>query len=533
MDTELLQSYASHLKARGLRSWRLYEQAARRFLDWLSARNIILSQVDPGLLHEYLCHRRPPEHRPATMKAVADRLRNFFRYAVSKKLAAEDTTQGVSHRWLDIPGGLPGYQGVLRRFFRKPSDILRFRLPLFAPHWESYLTLLLEQGYSRGSLHRVLEDSGHFHRYLEGSRVRRLSQITPRLVEAFLRHKQRQFRRAHGRPIPELYLRNIRSRLKGFLAHAWRRRRRTPSRSDATKGRALIPDSLLDAYLDFCRDHRGLRPITQSGYHRELLRLRCFLGRREISGLRKLAPADLDAFLMRRSKSMSPRGLQGVATVLRSFLRYLHLHDRIPRDLAAAIVSPSRFRADLRPKYLPWRQVEKLLGNVDRSTAAGKRDYAILVLLACHGLRAREAAAIRVEDVDCAKRCLRLRHRKNGTVADVPISERAAEALRDCLNARRQCACPELFLTDCAPVRPLSAVALSCVAGRHLRRSFGGRGGAYALRHSFAKALLDRGARLHDIGALLGHKSLRSTLIYTRIATEDMREVADNYAAWL
>jgi site-specific recombinase XerD len=511
----------------------LYEQAARRFLAWLSARNIILPQVDPGLLHEYLCSRRSPERRPATMKAVADRLRNFFRYAVFKKLAAEDPTQGVSHRWLDVPGGLPGYQGVLRRIFRKPSDILKFHLPLFAPHWESYLALLLEQGYARTSLHWVLAHNGHFHRYLVDRRVGRLSQVTPRLVEAFLGHKRRQFRRAHRRPVPELYLRNIRSRLNGFLAHAWRHRPRAASRPGMTKGRALIPDSLLDAYLDFCRDHRGLRPVTQASYYRELQRLRSFLGHRKIGDLRQLAPADLDAFLLRRSRSLSARGMQSVATALRSFLRYLHLHDLISRNLAAAVVSPSRFHADLRPKYLPWRRIEELLGSVDRRTVAGKRDFAILVLLACHGLRAREAAAIRVEDVDCAKRCLRLRHRKNGTLADIPISERAAEALRDYLVARPERSCPDLFLTNCAPIRPLSSFALSGVAQRRLRATFGGRGGAYTLRHSFAKALLDRGAGLPDIGALLGHKSLRSTLIYTRIATEDMREVAANYAEWL
>jgi len=533
MSADLISSYADHLKRRGLRSWKVYDWATRHFLGWLSTRNMTLSQVDPALFHEYLRHRRSPEHRPATLRAVVDRLRFFFRYAISEKLAADDPTQGVSHRWLDVPGGLPGYQGVLRRIFRKPSHILRFRLPLFAPHWETYLTLLLEQGYSRTSLHGVLEHHAHFHRYLNSRRIRNFSQVTPRILEAFLRHKQRQFRRAHERPLPQMYLRNIRSRLMRFLVHARPQRRRVSSISVCHKGGALLPDNLLDAYLDFCRDHRGLRPITMSGYHRELLMLRAFLRRRGVHNLRTLAPADLDAFIMRRSRSMNPRALLAVATALRSLLRYLYLNDLIARDLAVSVISPSRFRADLRPKYLPWHQIEKLLGGVDRSTAAGKRDFAILMLLACHGLRAREVVGLRIEDVDCDKRCLRLRHRKNGTVADIPISERVVEALREYLAVRRYCAWPELFLTDCAPIKPLSGLALSCVAQRYLRRNLGRHGGAYVLRHSFAKALLDRGARLHDIGALLGHKSLRSTLIYTRIATEDMREVADNYAGWL
>ncbi|MFH1723661.1 MAG: tyrosine-type recombinase/integrase [Elusimicrobiota bacterium] len=533
MDADLLMSYADNLKGRGMRSWKLYIHAARRFLTWLSAKELILSQVDPGLMHEYLCHRRTPEHRPATLKAVVDRLRTFFRYAIFRKMVTDDPTQGVSHRWMDIPGGLPGYQGVLRRMFRKPSHILRFHLPLFAPHWESYLEMLLEQGYSKNSLYIVMEHNAHFHRYLAGRGVRRLSRVTPRLMEAFLRHKQRRFRQSHGRPMPESYLQLIRSRLRDFLAHAWRHRRRNPKKAGRSKGNALIADSLLNAYLDFCRDHGGLRPVTTRAYHRELLRLRSFLGRRGIRHLRDLAPTDLDAFLVRRSKSMGPKGLRSVASALRSFLRYLHLDDHIPRDLAGSVVSPSRFRADLRPKYLSWRRIEKFLDSVDRGTPTGKRDYAILVLLACHGLRAREAANLKIADIDFGNQSIRLRQRKNGTTVDIPISERAAEALRDYMAVRRDHGHVELFLTAPAPVKPLYGLALSNMVQRRLHAAFGGRGGAYLLRHSFAKALLDQGARLSDIGAMLGHKSLRSTLIYTRIATEDMREVSHNYAEWL
>lgn len=531
--TELLANYAKYLTARGLRSGKLYEQAARRFLFWLSAKNLVLSQVTPGLLHEYLCHRRSPEHRPATLRAVVNRLRGFFRYAVSEKLAVDDPTQGVSERWLDIPGGFPGYQGVLRRIFRKPSDIVRFRFPLFAPHWESYLALLLEQGYSKNSFYHVIEHSSHFHSYLAEQGIRSLNKVSPRILESFLRHRQRKFRQVHRRPMPEDYCQLIRSCLKGLLAHVGQQHRRTASKSRAINDTAVFPDSLLHAYLDFCRDHSGLKPATMLGYHRELLRLRSFMRRRGICSARKITPADLDAFLMRRSKSMNPRAMQSVTTALRSFLRYLYLNGHIHRDLAASVVSPSRYRADLRPKYLPWRRIEELLASVDRTTPTGKRDYAILVLLACHGLRAREAATLKVSDVDLGKRCLHLRHRKNGTVADIPISPRTTEALRDCLAEKRDNADGGLFLTAHAPIKPLSGSGISAVAQRYLRKSFGGRGGAYALRHSFAKALLDRGARLHDIGALLGHKSLRSTLIYTRIATEDMREVADNYAGWL
>lgn len=528
MDAALLACYCAHLEARGLRSWPLYKQAARRFLHWLSSKRLDLPDVTPTLLHEYLCHRRTSRPRIITIKHVLDRLRAFFRYAASEKLIVGDPTQGVSCAWLDVPGGLPAYQGALRRILRNPRDMLRFRLPLFAPHWEAYLEHLVERRYSRSSLWDVLAHNFHFHRYLATRGIGGLREITRGLFEDFLRHKRRVFLRARGYPMPEQYQRVIRCRIGRFLAFA-----HVPLFKAARGGERIQADGILGAYLEFCRDHGGLRPATRYGYYRELLKFRSFLGRRRFDDFNQLSVAELDAFLMRRSRSMGPRALRSVVTALRSFLRYLLLHGHVRRDLAGAVVRPSRFRDDLRPKYLPWRKVEELLAGIDRAEPRGKRDYAIVVLLACHGLRAREVAALKLDDLDLDNRFLRLRQRKNGATTDLPISERAVQALREHLAVRLGAGHPELFLTLAAPFWPLTCSAVGEVARRYLHRQFNGRGGAYVLRHSFAKAMLDRGARLPDIGALLGHRSLRSTLIYTRIATEDMREVARNYSEWL
>lgn len=527
MQDALVAGYTDYMKTRRLRSWRLYEQAVRRFQRWLSSKQLGLPDVTPALLHEYLCHRKTPEHRLSSIKNVLDRLRAFFRYAVSEKLVAGDPSLGVSCEWLGVPGGLPAYQGVLRRILRNPRDMLRFRLRLFEPHWEAYLEHLVERGYSRSSLWDVLAHNLHLHRYLARRGVRGLCDVTPALFEDFLQHKRRVFRRSRGYPMPEIYKRVIRCRVGRFLAFA-----RVPVYRALRDGSRIKAGGILGVYLDFCRDHGGLRPATRYAYYRELLKFRAFLRRRRC-GPKNIGTAELDAFLMLRSKSMSARSLRSVVTALRSFLRYLLLHGRIDRDLAGSIVRPSRYRDDLRPKYLPWRKIEELLGGMDRRTPTGKRDYAIVVLLACHGLRAREAAALTLDDLDLDNRFLRLRQRKNGATTDLPISERAAEALGEYLAFRLNAGHGALFLTVDAPFRPLTCSALSEVARRHLHRRFPGRGGAYVLRHSFAKAMLDRGARLSDIGAMLGHRSLRSTLIYTRIATEDMREVASNYAEWL
>ena len=152
--------------------------------------------------------------------------------------------------------------------------------------------------------------------------------------------------------------------------------------------------------------------------------------------------------------------------------------------------------------------------------------------MACHGLRTREVANLKVTDIDWEKHSIFLRHRKRGGAANLPITPQTEEALKDYLSVRPDCDAAEIFLTTFAPIKPLGKNISACVQ-RHVRRVFGDThrpSGAHMLRHSFAKALLDQGAPLHEVGSLLGHRTLRSTLIYTRINTEDLREVADNYA---
>lgn len=101
---------------------------------------------------------------------------------------------------------------------------------------------------------------------------------------------------------------------------------------------------------------------------------------------------------------------------------------------------------------------------------------------------------------------------------------------------RPKCSCLEVFLTIRAPLKPLGE-NLHSVAYHRLHQCFGRllipRGTRGVLRHSFAKLLLDRKAKLSQIMVLMRHKSARSTQTYTRVATEDLREVADNYANWL
>ncbi len=337
------------------------------------------------------------------------------------------------------------------KILHKPLTILKHTLPLFAPHWEEYIGLLLERGHSESHLRNVLNRNCHFHQYLVSRKMRCLTHVTPQLLSDFLRLEGARFRKVHGRSMPKHYLWKARGPIKGFLTYAFSRRNKHFLKHRKSPDSLVITDRLLDRYMDFCCIHRGLRLVTREGYRRDLLRLRSFLERRRIGRIQKVTLADLDDFLLHHSKHLGVRGLQSIATALRSFFRYLHLNGDISRDLAQNVLSPRRFHADLRPKYLPWKKIEQLLASVNRSNPGGKRDYAILVLLAYHGLRAREAAGMRIGDIDWIARSFLLRERKNGAAVQIPMSQETTVALRDYMSVRPDYPYPEFFLTTYAP----------------------------------------------------------------------------------
>jgi site-specific recombinase XerD len=291
-----------------------------------------------------------------------------------------------------------------------------------------------------------------------------------------------------------------------------------------------------DGFADYACLHGELQASTVQVYLRCLDIFMLFLERRRVNAIQRLGLADIDAFFVHQGARMSPHSLYVVRGALRHFLKWLYVEGELATDLSCNLPRPSRFSADRRPKYLPWAKVEELLAGIDRSTLAGKRDYAILTLLAFHGLRAGEVAKLREQDIDFKEGSFFLRCRKNGRCARLPLSPRAKEALEDYLRVRGSSPCAEVFLSNPPPPKGLAAGEIGVIAHAHLRRRFPSGlpfYGSHVFRHSFAKYLLDRGARLADLGLILGHRHLRSTLMYTRIAIGELREVADNYARLL
>jgi len=182
------------------------------------------------------------------------------------------------------------------------------------------------------------------------------------------------------------------------------------------------------------------------------------------------------------------------------------------------------------PRGIASEQVHRLLRGIDRSTPTGRRDYAILLLLARLGLRSGEVAFLELEDIDWQDGCLSV-HGKGGRRTQLPLPTDVGAAIAAYLrHGRPPCATSRrVFLRDRAPIRGfLSPCAVGAVVHHALLRAGidAPTTGAHQFRHSLATQMLRQGASLAEIGGLLGHRSPETTKIYTKVDLDALRTLA-------
>jgi integrase/recombinase XerD len=245
--------------------------------------------------------------------------------------------------------------------------------------------------------------------------------------------------------------------------------------------------------------------------------------------------AELDALSMQKVEEFlaiigarqSRQSMQHSIAHLRSFLRFSHDHGDVPCRLYM-IDTPQTCRGELPPRALAWPVVEALLRSIDRSTAMGCRDHAILFLMAQYGLRPVEVITLTPTSIDWSARTLRVQQCKTASELLLPLSDKALRVLGHYLRyARPESARPELFLRARSPGGHLTNTAVAEIYLRRAKESGLPLSGSssYCLRHSFAMRLLNRGVGIKTIGDLLGHRSLESTCVYLRLQTEALRSV--------
>ena len=223
-----------------------------------------------------------------------------------------------------------------------------------------------------------------------------------------------------------------------------------------------------------------------------------------------------------------PRTVELAASALRSFFRFLRTEGLGNDRLEDAVPMVPRRNTGL-VRHLDSGTFEQLIASLDSSSPRGLRDRAIILCMARLGLRAGEVAGLRLEDLDWSNATIRVRARKTGHGALLPLTDQVGNAVADYLrHARPDTPVREVFVLHWLRAgAPIS----SSIVGRAVAHALDNAGiqapirGANLLRHSLATELLEHGAGLSEIGDLFGHSSLATTKIYAAVDVAALREV--------
>jgi integrase/recombinase XerD len=281
-------------------------------------------------------------------------------------------------------------------------------------------------------------------------------------------------------------------------------------------------------YRQYLEDVRGLASTT-IGQH--LVTVDAFLSSTVITSgsLSALTSEHVEIFVQSTSRQIRRQTLQHKVAHLRAFLRFCADRGETAPGLDR-IDTPRTYRSELPPRAIGWDLVEKLLASVDRNDDLGRRDYAILHLMAYYGLRVSEIAGLTLDAVNWKTGTMRVDQRKTRSTLVLPLADQTLRILDQYLANRRPCAqvTISLFPRACSPIGAMTHWAVCDVFTKRARESGLPLDGvsSYALRHSFAMRLLGQGVGVKTIGDLLGHHSLESTCVYLRIETDMLRTVA-------
>jgi integrase/recombinase XerD len=299
------------------------------------------------------------------------------------------------------------------------------------------------------------------------------------------------------------------------------------STGDAFSTTAGTPVAVvLEDYRAFLVGERGLAAGSVRGY---LGHARVFLEQLPDpldAALAGLSAGQITTFMIGYCQGRNTWSAKAMVTALRSLLRFLHVAGAVPMPLAGAVPSVAGWRLASLPRGLDAGQVDAVVGSCNKDTIVGRRDYAILIVLARLGLRTAEVAALRLGDVDWRSGQLLIRGKGN-RIERLPLPVMVGQALTGYLTGGRpRCACRSLFITARAPRIGLSAMAVRQVVARACARAGLPRLGAHRLRHTLASDMLRAGASLAQVGQVLRHRSELSTAIYAKVDHDALRELA-------
>lgn len=410
---------------------------------------------------------------------------------------------------------------MLEQHYRSLKAVDRVRALWLGPQIESYVQSLDEQRMSNATIRQHIRALAHFNDFVTQRGVTGLQEL-PAHIHAFVE----QWKAAHSawcktardRAMVISQSRLPVERMLGVVLPGYRQPISKPS---------LPFSNSAPGFFTFLTEEKGLRLNTLHNYTYTLRPFESYLERIGIT-LAELTPACITGFLDERAKALHKSGMLNSTTALRMFLRYLHREGILASDLVPSVPRGRAYKQASLPRAIRWEDVEQLLASVDQRSVLGKRDYAILVLLVSYGLRAREIAAMQLDDFDWKHSQVSIPTRKGGHSTRYPLSATVGEAVIEYLQARRtDVAHRSIFLTTKPPYVPMQHFTVSSMVGHRLRAAGikVSRAGSHTLRHTCVQRLVQANVPFKIIGDYVGHRDPASTLVYGKVAVHKLREL--------
>ncbi len=382
-----------------------------------------------------------------------------------------------------------------------------------AEHLGAFECLLNDQGYRQESIRRHLLLIADFSVWLKHKKMS-IEEVTHENAQHYLHYRaHRRCPRKGAKYALGRFVQLLQE--NGILA------------KDAPVSQTPV-EKLINGYSLYLHQERGLAATTIKRY-----RWCACLFLTEQFGDRAARLSDLRAKeiidFVRHEADQNPTRAQSMTKVLRSFLQYARYRGFIKLDLAAAVPRVAHWSMASIPKAISPEYASRALDSCDRRRPVGRRDYAILLLLARLGLRAGEVVSLTLDDIDWETGTLNI-HGKGGQESPLPLLAPVGKAIADYLkNGRAHSESRRVFLRINAPIRGFKTEkAVSNVVRYALERAGidSPRKGAHQFRHALATQMLRQGSSLAEISEVLRHKDPDSTRIYAKVDLDSLRALA-------
>lgn len=380
----------------------------------------------------------------------------------------------------------------------------------------SFAGCLSAQGYALNSIRRQVRLAACFSRWLKQQGVE-LHRITCDHPRRYLRYRAQQVQPCLGDAAALRHLIDF-LRSEGVVP------------AEKVSVRRLTPtEHCTQAYEQYLREARALAEATILNY---VPFIHSFLKGRFGDGpvtLSRLCARDVVRFVQHQAPRLHMKRAKLMTSALRSFLKYARYRGEVVLDLAAAVPVVANWSMPSIPRAISADQIHQLLTSIDRRTATGRRDYAILLLLARLGLRSSEVAFLELDDIDWNTGTLSVRGKsglRNAFPLPLEVGKAIAAYLRD---GRPLSTSRRVFLRAKAPIDGFRGASGVGSLVRHSLKRAGVNAptyGAHQFRHGLATEMLRQGASLGEIGDVLGHRHPQTTKIYTQVDLEALRTLA-------